>query len=50
MVEGVLPICRSCDQLELFRNHTHGIDNLLPVLRLDAIPTVALMPKSVMLR
>jgi hypothetical protein len=50
LIEGVLPICRSCDRLELFRNHTHGIDNLLPVLRLDAIPTVALMPKSVMLR
>lgn len=50
LIEGILPVCRSCDRLELVRNHMRGFDNLLPVLRLDAIPTVALMPKSVMLR
>ena len=50
LVVGILPVCSGWDDISIARGVHHVGLYSLTVLRLEAIPTVALTPRSVMLR
>jgi hypothetical protein len=50
LVIGILPVGSGCDDISIAQGAHHIGLYSLPVLRLEAFPTVALTPRSVMLR